>query len=72
MERKGYRMFGRVVCEAVGHKVARDHVWYDGIDFRTSCRRCSEQMIRGSQGWREFDDGRDAGYDRAPHPYRAA
>jgi len=46
----------------------RKHVWFDELDFRTSCRRCGTPMVRSIHGWREFDPERDNEAGRIGHP----
>ena len=57
-----------VICRTLGHKVNRRRVWHDGLEFRTTCDRCDAGLIRGRDGWREFDDEIDADESRQPHP----
>ena len=61
-------MLKNFICRIRGHLVARNRVWNDGIDFRTSCARCGMPLVRDG-GWREFDIARDASERRAAHPY---
>lgn len=49
----------------VGHRVNRRKVWHDGRQFRTHCRRCKLDMVRGSGGWRPYNFEIDKG---APTP----
>ena len=64
-------MIARLICRLRGHVVNRRHVWNDGYDYRTSCRRCSSELIRDPYGWREFDLERDGGLPRKGHPHHA-
>jgi len=57
-----------LICRFRGHQVARNRVWNDGLDFRTSCARCGIPLVRDG-GWRVFDSERDANERRAAHPH---
>lgn len=61
-------MLGAFVCHLTKHRVNRRKVWNDGISFRTRCRRCGRELLRGSHGWREFDPDRDGNPGRNLHP----
>lgn len=63
-------MLNKLICRFRGHAIARNHVWNDGIDFRTACARCRVPLIR-DDGWREFDPERDSNVHRAAHPRHA-
>ncbi|MEO6387783.1 MAG: hypothetical protein ABIT16_01500 [Croceibacterium sp.] len=60
-----------LVCKIIGHRVGRRRVWNDGIDFRTTCRRCQQDLIRPESGWRVYDPERDANPERSAHPRTA-
>jgi len=51
--------------------VARDHVWNDGLDPRTNCRRCRTSLIRDQNGWRPFDRELDFDINRKGKPERS-
>lgn len=59
------------ICRLRGHFVNRRRVWNDGYDHRTTCERCSVELIRYPEGWREFDQERDGGLPRKGHPHHA-
>jgi len=59
------------ICKYFGHKVDRHRVWNDGVDFRTSCARCGEQLIRAKK-WREYDPEVDGVEGRKLHPREQA
>ena len=62
---------GHILCSLLGHRVDKGRVWFDDIDFRTTCGRCRRPLIRAEEGWRPFDSGRDlpvGGPPRRPHP----
>jgi len=61
-------VLNRIVCNIFGHRIDRKHVWFDELDFRTSCRRCGTPMVRSIHGWREFDPERDNEAGRIGHP----
>ena len=61
-------MVRSLICKVLGHKIDRHRVWNDHIDFRTSCARCGRPLLRDLAGWREFDEDRDSGQERAQHP----
>jgi hypothetical protein len=52
-----------LMCRLLGHRIAKNHVWHDNVDFRTSCKRCGEPMLRDQHGWRPFD--RDGDFELA-------
>ncbi|HEY6815461.1 MAG TPA: hypothetical protein VI168_07980 [Croceibacterium sp.] len=55
-------MLGSILCRLKGHLANRRKAWHDGIDFRSSCTRCGEAMVRDLGGWRcftEADERRD-------------
>lgn len=56
------------VCRLWNHKVNRQRVWHDGLNFRTKCVLCRSLLIREHAGWREFDADRDHNEARQPHP----
>ncbi|HEY6814713.1 MAG TPA: hypothetical protein VI168_04155 [Croceibacterium sp.] len=60
-------MLNNLICRFRGHLVARNRVWNDDVDFRTSCARCGTPLVRDG-GWRVFDSERDASTRRAEHP----
>jgi len=65
-------MLGSVICKMSGHRVNRRRVWHDGVDFRTTCDRCSTPLIRDEQhGWRAFDNELDLLAERKAHPHHA-
>ena len=49
-------MILRPVCWVIGHKINRRRVRYDGLDFRTRCRRCDAPMVRDDNGWQVSRD----------------
>jgi len=58
-----------VLCHFLGHHYRRDRVWFDGLDFRTSCTRCGTPLIRDFEDrWRPFNSERDASLARTAHP----
>jgi len=65
-------MIASLLCRLRGHAVNRRRVWHDGYDHRTSCQRCSTELIRYSDGWREFDPKRDGVVPRKGHPHHAS
>jgi hypothetical protein len=60
-----------LICKFAGHKVDRTHVWNDGLDPRTSCRRCDTPLVRDQQGWRPFDRELDFDINRKRKPERS-
>jgi hypothetical protein len=48
---RDFAMIMRMVCAVIGHKINRRRVRYDGLDFRTHCRRCNSSMVRHDNGW---------------------
>lgn len=60
-------MLGAAVCMISGHKVNRRRVWHDNVDYRTSCTRCSADLIRGRAGWRAYEEARDSSEGRRVH-----
>lgn len=61
-------MFSAVVCRIAGHAIDRNRVWHDGISNRARCTRCRQPMIRGIEGWRQFDPVEDDAAGRELHP----
>lgn len=61
-------MFGAIVCHLTKHRVNRLRVWDDGLNFRTQCERCGEELLRNGNGWRSFDPDSDGNPLRRPHP----
>lgn len=61
-------MLATLICRLANHRVNRRHVWNDGLDFRTNCRRCGEPLLREASGWRRFDSERDTHPMRSGHP----
>ena len=61
-------MLTELVCKVLHHRIDRNRVWNDGIDYRTNCARCGAALLRGHHRWREFDMERDARQDREAHP----
>jgi hypothetical protein len=61
-------MFQSFVCRILKHRIDRNRVWNDGLDYRTACSRCGAPLLRDAAGWREFDMQRDADPRRDPHP----
>jgi len=57
-----------LICKLAGHRIRRRKVWNDGVDFRTTCQRCGEALIRGDRRWRLYDSERDDSPMREPHP----
>lgn len=64
-------MLESVICKARGHRVNRRRVWDDGLSYRTNCERCRVPLIRGIEGWRQFDTNRDLDSSRRAHPHHA-
>ncbi|GAB5349425.1 hypothetical protein [Alteriqipengyuania sp. 357] len=62
-------MLGRPVCFIFGHRIDRTRVWHDGLDHRTTCRRCAALMLKHKQGWRPFVMNQDVDTRRKPHPH---
>ena len=62
-------MVKRLYCSLAGHRVNRNRVWDDQLNFRTNCERCGTSLLRDNRGWREFDSARDANLRRDPHPH---
>lgn len=65
-------MIKDLLCRLLDHSVDRGHVWNDGYDYRTECRRCGAPLIRDPHGWRAFDEARDGNLPRKPHPHDRA
>ena len=64
-------MIASILCGLFGHAVDKGRVWFDDVDFRTSCARCKRPLLRGEKGWRLFDSAVDlpsGGASRKPHP----
>lgn len=61
-------MMKSLMCLAKGHSVNRNRVWHDGRNYRTSCTRCSTELLRDRDGWRMFDEHADGVKGRLPHP----
>ena len=59
------------LCGLFGHSVDKGRVWFDNLNFRTSCLRCRRPLLRDDKGWRLFDSATDlpkGGPGRKPHP----
>jgi len=56
-----------IVCRLVGHRVNRKRAWHDALDYRSRCKRCGCDMIRGSERWRAFTPA-DERADRLERP----
>jgi hypothetical protein len=56
-------MFRQLLCLFIGHRINRNRVWHDGLDFRTRCQRCKVPMLREDKGWVKFNPARH-GSDR--------
>ena len=62
------------MCKLSSHRINRQRVWDDGLNFRTNCARCDAVLIRDDdisredRRWREFDPERDSDPRRKPHP----
>jgi hypothetical protein len=52
----------RNLCQWFGHRVNRRKVWHDGVDFRSRCLRCDQEMLRDTARWRLFEPS-----DESPH-----
>lgn len=61
-------MLNSLICRVVGHKVDRRRVWNDSVDFRTTCTRCRDPLLRGEAVWRRYDPARDDSAMRDVHP----
>lgn len=61
-------MLANVICRFAKHQINRKKVWHDGLDYRASCTRCHQPMIRDAHGWREFDETLDAAGARMVPP----
>ena len=61
-------MLNGLLCKATSHSINRRHVWHDGIDYRTRCRRCGAELLRDEAGWRPYDSERDRNPEREAHP----
>lgn len=61
-------MLRSLVCKITGHKISRNRVWHDGLNFRTDCTRCDKNMLREQSGWREFKPENDTDMRRGGHP----
>jgi hypothetical protein len=61
-------MFRTLLCAFGKHSIARNRVWHDGFDYRTSCLTCKRALIRDIRHWRVFDAVRDANVTRDLHP----
>lgn len=61
-------MLGKMVCALSGHVVDRHRVWFDSMEYRTTCTRCGAEMIRLPAGWTVFEEDKHAHPSRDPHP----
>jgi hypothetical protein len=61
-------MLKSIFCLFGKHSIARDRVWHDGFDYRTTCLGCNKPLIRDVRVWRLFDDEADTKVARDPHP----
>ena len=63
-------MFKRIMCAIFGHPVDRNRVWFDGVDFRATCPRCRQKLIKNAKrAWIVVDaDKIAADSNRMPHP----
>ena len=64
-------MIRMLICSIVGHSINRNRVRFDGMDFRTTCRRCDRPMIREDAGWKRYnpkDHGGGSGNSRPDAP----
>lgn len=45
-----------LLCFLIGHRRRGDKVWHDMVDWRSSCSRCAQPLIRDHQldRWRAF------------------
>ena len=62
-------MLSGLVCGIRGHKVDRNRVWHDNLNYRTTCRSCGASLLRDGEGWRVFNNAKDFDSDRRPHPH---
>ena len=60
-------MFTKLLCTTRGHLINRHRVWHDSVDYRTTCDRCGQAMVRDASGWKEFNSN-DHAAERLPHP----
>jgi len=44
----------RLICAIVGHRRYSQRTWHDGLDWRSSCRRCRAPMVKIDQDWRAY------------------
>ncbi len=58
------------LCKIFGHKIDRHKVWNDTYDYRTTCLRCGDALLRDVDGWRSFEPA-DERADRLPRPQKA-
>lgn len=55
-----------------GHRLNRNKVWHDGLDYRSRCVRCEAPMIRETRSdrWRVYNPARDDDPGRLKKPGR--
>ena len=57
-----------LVCHWFKHRIDRERVWHDTVDYRTTCQLCRRPLLREVSGWRLFDSAIDGNIARKPHP----
>ena len=57
-----------LLCRWFKHRVVRERVWHDSVDYRATCRTCKRPLLRDVYGWRLFDTDKDGAIERNPHP----
>ncbi|MBA2934149.1 hypothetical protein HZF05_08555 [Sphingomonas sp. CGMCC 1.13654] len=50
-----------LICAAFGHNRVQGRAWHDGVEWRTSCRRCRKPMVKDaiSGHWLLYRSGED-------------
>ncbi|TIX50332.1 hypothetical protein [Alteraurantiacibacter aquimixticola] len=61
-------MLQYLFCTFGKHAIARDRVWFDGVDYRTKCRCCARALHRGDKGWTKARPEVLGDSHRLPHP----
>ncbi len=61
-----------MICAIFGHKRDSHRTWYDGLDWRSNCKRCDEPLLKDArmQKWRPFDREQDFDERRSGKPDR--
>lgn len=52
-------------CRLLGHRVNRNRVRFDGVMFRSRCRRCGSAMVRELDGWTDATGDRTVAANQA-------